>query len=488
MNTSMRVGALYACLLLLALGSAIGQQPDRTKPPEPGPPPTFHMAPIHHATLQNGLPLLLVEKHDVPIVQINLLVNAGSAMDPEKKSGLASLTAAMMMEGAGERNALQLADAIDYLGATITSTAGQHAMAVRLHTPVARLDSALALFADVALKPAFPPEELNRKRAERLTALFQWRDEPAMLASIEFNRILYGEKHSYGVPVIGNERTLNSFGREDLRKFHDSWFRPNNASIIVVGDVKAPAIREKLERVLGTWKPGTAGAPLLPLIEQVRRRSVILVNKPDAPQTVVRIGRIGVPRMTDDYYAIVVMNTILGGSFTSRLNNNLREQKGYTYGAGSSFSFRPLPGPFAAGASVQTAVTDKALTEFMKELNGIRSPVTEEELTRAKNYVALSYPADFQTVSDIASQMEELVTYRLPDDYVNTYVSRILSVTRADVERVANKYIDPETVAIVLVGDQQQIEKSLRDLHLGPVKIRSIEDVLGKPPVIKGTN
>jgi zinc protease len=484
MKTPAQYLVLSCVAFLLFAGNAVAQKPDRANPPRLGPPPALRLAAIQHFALKNGLPVVLVEKHDVPIVQINLLVNAGSTMDPEGKTGLASLVAAMMMEGAGTRNALQLADAIDYLGATITSTSGQHAMAVRLHTPLARLDSAVALFADVALKPTFPEEELRRKRVERLTALLQWRDEPTMLASVEFNRILYGEKHSYGLPVIGNEQTLNHFRRDDLQKFHESWFRPNCASVIVVGDVKPKAILEKLERVLGKWKPGTARAPALPAITQVKERSVVLVDKPETPQTVVRIGRIGVPRTTEDFYAIVVMNTILGGSYTSRLNNNLREQKGYTYGAGSSFSFRPLAGPFAAGASVQTEVTDKALTEFMKELEGILSIVTDEELIRAKNYVALSYPADFQTVAEIASQLEELVTYKLPDDYFNTYITRILAVTKLDVERVAKKTIDPEKIVVVLVGDREKIEEPVRRLNLGPMEFRSIDDVLGKPPAI----
>jgi predicted Zn-dependent peptidase len=446
------------------------------------------MAPIQHGSLGNGLRVMLVEKHDVPIVQVNLLVSAGSAVDPAGKSGLASLVAAMMTEGAGPRDALQLADAVDYLGASITSTAGQHAMAVRLHTPVARLDTALALFADVVVRPGFPPDEIDRKRNERLTALLQWRDEPTMLASVAFNMVLYGDKHPYGAPVIGNEQTLNSFRREDLREFHELWFRPNNATVIVVGDVTMGTMVERLERVLGAWKPGQASPPVLPPIRQVSKRSIILVDKPGAAQTVIRLGRIGVPRHTPEYQALVVMNTILGGSFTSRLNNNLREQKGYTYGAGSSCSFRPLPGPFLAAASVQTAVTDKALSEFLKELKAIRAPVTDAELTRARNYVALSYPADFQTVADIASQLEDLVMFNLPDDEINSFVAKILSVSRKEVERAAEGTIDPETVAIVLVGDRQQIEKPVRNLNLGPLTVLSIDDVLGKPPAVKGSN
>lgn len=472
-------------LLALVAFTTFGQGPDRSAPPQPGAPPVLSLPPLKHFTLKNGLPVVLVEKHGVPVVQVNLLVRAGSAMDPTGKRGLASLTATMMMEGAGTRGALALADAIDYLGATVSSSAGQHEMAVRLHTPIARLDSALALFADVALRPQFPAAELDRKRTERLTGLIQWRDEPRILCSVAFNRALYGDVHTYGVPVTGDERSLKNIAVADLRAFHGSYFRPNNATVIVVGDVKPGSVVAKLEKAFGTWAKGSAAPPPLPPIEQVKARSIILVDKPGAAQTVIRIGRVGVPRTTEDFASIVVMNTILGGSFTSRLNNNLREQKGYTYGAGSAFDFRPLPGPFIASSSVQTAVTAEALTEFFRELQNIREPVTDAELERAKNYVALSYPADFQTVRDIAFQIEELVTYRLPDDTFNRYISTILAVTRSDVQRVANRTIDPAAVVVVLVGDRKVIEGPVAALGLGPIEVRSVDDVLGKAPVVE---
>jgi len=463
----------------------VAQKPDRTAPPPAGPPPAFSVPAIQKFTLPNGLPVYLLEKHQVPLVQINLLVQAGTAMDPAGKSGLANMTAAMMMEGAGARTTLVLADAIDYLGARITSTAGQHAMAVRLHTPVARLDSALALFADIALRPTFPAPELARKTKERLTALLQWRDEARMLSVVMFNRTLFGEHHPYGVPVIGNEATLRGFTREDCADFHATWFRPNYAALIVVGDVTPMSMRATLGAAFTSWKPGKGVAPSLPPIEQVAKREIVLVDKPGAAQTEVRIGRIGVPRMTDDYYALLVMNTLLGGSFSSRLNNNLREQHGYTYGASSTFDFRPLPGPFLAASAVQTAVTDSALVQFMKELRGILEPVSDAEVERAKNYVALGYPADFQTVTQIAGQVEELVSYGLPDSYFNNFIRNILAVRKEDVQRVARKTIDPDRITIILVGDRKVIDDPVRALDLGPIVHRTIDDVLGKAPVLE---
>ena len=467
----------------LAASTAQAQAPDRRQPPKPGPPPTLTLKPFQHLRLSNGLPVFLYEKHEVPLVQMDLVVKAGAIGDPQGKGGLASMTAAMMTEGAGMRNALELSDAIDFLGADLHVSAGQHTTGVILHTPLAKLDSALALMADVMLRPTFAGAELDRQRKERLTTLMQWRDEPRALASVAFNRTLYGD-HPYGRYSIGDEHALRSFTPADVGSFYQGAFGPNNATLIVVGDVTADALMPKLERAFGSWKNVTPSTPSLPKIDQVAERRVILVDKPGAPQSEIRIGRIGVPRLTDDYYALVVMNTILGGSFSSRLNQNLREKHGYTYGAGSRFDFRPLPGPFLASAAVQTAVTDSSLIEFMKELKGILEPVPEKELDRAKNYVALSFPGDFQTVADISRRLEELVIYGLPDKYFDEYIGHILAVTQADVQRVAKKYLDPEKVDIIVVGDRSQIEKTIAALKLGPITVMNVQDVLGKAPVL----
>ena len=476
--------AIAALLLALSPHEAPAQKPDRSAPPAIGPTPTFTVAPLQRFTLSNGLPVVVLEKHQVPLVQINLLVQAGSVMDPAGKTGLAAMTAGMMMEGAGKRDALALADAIDVLGASIGSSAGSHTMAVRLHTPLTRLDSALALFADIALRPTFPAAELERKKKERLTSFLQWRDEPRALASSAFANALYGDVHPYGFPSTGLEASTRSITEGDCAAFHAAWVRPNRATLVIVGDVTPKSIRPKLEAAFRGWKPGPATAPKLPPITQVASRRVILVDKPGAAQTEIRIGRIGARRLTDDYYALTVLNTLLGGSFTSRLNNNLREVHGYTYGAGSRFDFRALEGPFLASSAVQTAVTDSALFQFMVELRRILDPIGDEEAARAKNYVALGYPGDFQSVAQIAMQVEEVVTYGLPVTTFNEYVGKILAVTPADLHRVAEKYLDPEKIAIVLVGDRSVIEKPVESLQLGPITHKSVEDVLGKAPLL----
>ncbi len=485
MNTNQRMfGVIILCLAMTM--SAWAQGPDRSAPPPLGPPPSFSMSAIQHFALSNGVPVVLLEKHQVPLVQVNLVVRAGSVLDPPGKTGLASMMASMMMEGAGGRDALQLADAIDFLGAQVGSSAGMHTSGVSLQTPLSKLDSALALQADVALRPAFAPAELERKRKSRLTTLLQWRDEPRSLASLAFNNTLYGSAHPYGTSSIGDEQAIRSLRVEDLRQFHARYFCPDNAVLVVVGDITAAEMKPRLERAFGTWK-GTAGAGVnLPQIKQIEKRSIVLVDKPGAAQTEIRIGRIGASRITDDYYPLVVMNTILGGSFSSRLNQNLREQHGYTYGAGSSFSFRLLPGPFLAGAAVHTAITDSALMEFMKELDAIQKPVPDAELERAKNYIALGFPGEFQTVGEIAGKLEEMVIYDLADTYYSHYIERIQAVTKADVQRVARKYLDPAKMAIVLVGDRAAIEGKVGAMNLASIAHMTIEDVLGKAPVIEG--
>lgn len=470
--------------LSLVISPAQAQKVDRTKPPELGPPPSLTLPAIQHLKLSNGLPVVLMEKHQVPLVQVNLLVKAGTAMEPAAQRGLASMTSAMMQEGAGSRDALAFADAVDFLGANVSVTAGMHTTTVSLFTPLSKLDSALALFADAALRPRFPAEELERNRTERLTALLQWHDEPRTIGATLFSKVLFGMNHPYGPPTMGDESTIRGFTADDLKTFHGTYFHPNNATLIVVGDVNAAMLLPKLEALFGTWKAGTLLNPVWPAATQVESRTIYLVDKPGAAQSIIRIGRLGVARTTEDFYPIVVMNTILGGSFTSRLNNNLREEHGYAYGAGSRFNFLPLPGSFLASSDVQTDVTDKALTEFMKELTNIPN-VKDDELTRAKNYVALSYPSDFQSVGAIAGRLADLVIYNLPHDYFNNYTKNILAVTKDDVVRVAKKYIDPEKIAIVVVGDTKKIEKGIADLKLGPIEHLTIEDVLGKPPAIE---
>ena len=447
---------------------------DRSTPPRLADPPALTLPPVVERTLPNGLRLLIVEHHELPIADVVLIVGTGGEADPPDKPGVATLVASMLQEGTTTRSALEIAAQEAFLGANVSSGGGWDASRVSLHTPTAQLDSALALFADVALNPSFPQNELERLRQQRLTSLLQLRDRGPAIADRAYASILYGEDHPYGRPLGGTEAATEATTRADLEQFYRTHYRPNNATIVVVGDVQPADIEARIARLFSGWERGASPAVTYPDAPGAARTTVYLIDKPGAPQSSVRIGTVGVPRSTDDYFSLLVMNTILGGSFTSRLNNNLRETKGYTYGARSGFDMRREAGPFTASAEVTGTKTDSSLIEFMKELRGILDTVPQGELEKAKRYLQLGLPASFETTGDIAFRLTPVVTYGLPLDYYNTYVQRIESVTQADVQRVARRYLDPSKLAIVIVGDRANVEPTLRALNVGPVTVRDL--------------
>ena len=464
--------------------AAFAQQgPDRTHPPQPGPPAPLSLPKIQKQKLSNGLPVWVVELHDVPVAQINLVVMSGTANDPPGKYGVASLVAAMLEEGAGTRTALEIADAIDYLGADLGAVTASDSSAVRLHVPVTHLADALPIMADVALRPTFPKDELERQRQQRLTSLLQGRDDPPTISSAAFSRILYGKGHRYGTQQMGTAETIKTFTTDDLRAFYAGAFRPENAVLLAVGDITADKVMPLFEKSFGAWKAsGAAALEKLPPVEAPPARTIYLIDKPGAAQSQIRIGRVGVPRSTPDYFPLQVLNTILGGSFTSRLNNNLREVHGYAYGASSTFDMRAGAGPFYAAAGVQTDKTAEALKEFFNELNAILKPVPADELARAKNYVSLRFPSAFESTGDISRRLEDALVYKLPDDYFSKYVQNIQAVGAGDVQRVGHTYVTPDHLAVVIVGDQKVIEQGIRALNLGPIKTMTIDDVFGPRP------
>jgi zinc protease len=473
-------------LVVIAFAAVVAlsaQAPDRSHPPQPGPPAALRLPPIHKLKLSNGLPVWIVEMHKVPVAQVNLLVFSGTTDDPPGKYGVASLSTAMLEEGAGSRSALEVADAVDFLGADLGAASGIDSSAVRLHVPIEHLADALPLMADVALRPTFPKDELERQRQQRLTSMLQGREDPPTMASVTFSRVLYGKGHRYGTPQMGTAETIKTFTTDDLRGYYASAFRPENATLLAVGDITPEKVMPLLEKNFGSWKASGKAAPeKLPAADEPTERTIYLVDKPGAPQTQIRIGWIGVPRATPDYFPITVMNTILGGSFSSRLNMNLREQHGYTYGASSSFDMRASAGPFFAAAGVQTDKTAEALKEFFNELNAILKPIPAEELARAKNYVSLRYPGAFEATGDMSRRLEDALVYHLPDDYFAKYVQNIQAVTAADVQRVAQKYIQPGKFAVVIVGDQKAIEGGVRALNLAPIKVLGVDEVFGPKP------
>jgi len=467
-------------LALLAVQSvAVAQGTvDRTKPPELGPPPRVSLPPIVTRQLANGLKLLIVEQHELPLADFVLLVGSGGTADPSGKTGIANLTATMLREGTTTRKSLDIADQTSFLGVGLFPQASWESSTLSLHTPTAQLDSALALFADVALHPSFPANEFDRIKKNRLTELLQLRDQGPAIANLAFPAILYGSAHPYGAPLVGTEATVTSLTTADLQSYYQANFKPNNATLIVVGDVNPTQIEQKINALFGSWQRGDVAQLTYGEPPKSSATTIYLIDKPGAAQSSFRIGAVGVPRSTKDYFALTVMNTILGGSFTSRLNQNLREARGYTYGAGSRFDMRRAAGPFTASAEIVSAKSDSALLEFMKELNGIRQTVPADELSRAKRYLQLQLPGNFETTQEIASALVPVALYGLPLDYYNNYVESVEAVTQADVTRVAQQYINPGSLAIVIVGDRKTIEEALKSTNIGPISIR---DMRGQP-------
>ncbi len=445
---------------------------DRSRAPGVGQPPTMEMPEIQDYRLDDGMRVVLVERSELPLVSLELQLRGGASAHPARKAGLAALTADMMDEGTRTRSALQIADAVDLLGASLSSTAGYDASSVRLSVLSPRLSEALDILADVVADPTFPPAELERIKKERLGRVIQRSDQPGALADDAFARVLYGPEHPYGEPLLGTDATLRALTRDDVVAYHRARYVPGMATLVVVGDVT----RAVLDSVLGTAFAGWSGhgedVPAPAATTAKPGHHIYIVDKPGAAQSEIRIGRVAVSRSTDAYYPLVVLNTVLGGSFTSRLNQNLREEKGYTYGARSFFDMRRGPGPFEASAAVATPVTDSAVLEFVREIDRVRDePVPAEELARARNYLALRLPQHFESDADVVRMLSDLVRYDLAPDFYSGYVNAVLGVSAADVARAADRELGSSRMAIVVAGDRAAIEEPLERLGVGEVTV-----------------
>jgi zinc protease len=425
--------------------------------------------------LANGLTVYLVERHNLPIVSANLVVLSGSEANPANKPGLASFTADMMDEGTQTRSTLQIADDVAQIGATLTTGSSSDASTVAVRTLKKNVDSAFDIFSDVALRPSFPEKEIERVRNTRLTQILQLRDNPNALANKTFFNAVYGGNHPYGYPELGTEEVTKTITRDEMLKFWQAGYVPANAALVVAGDITEAELRTLADKYFGKWS-GKAPTVERPSVEASAARRIIIVDKPGSPQTALRIGHIGVPRSNPDYVPIEVMNIGLGGLFSSRINMNLREKNGYTYGAFSAFFFRRGPGPFYAGGGIRTDVTAPAVREFFNEFDRMRTTqMTAEELRIAKDAFARSLPGQFETTPQAAGSIGQLFIYGLPLDYYSTLPARIDAVTAADVQRVAEKYITPNNMVIVAVGDRSKIEQELMKLNMGAIQVLGLD-------------
>lgn len=468
--------ALFATVGIMA--SSANAQVDRSRPPVLGAPPALHLPPVVVRTLANGLKLMVVERHALPVADFVLVVPTGAGANPTNQAGISDLVANMLTEGTTSRNALQIADQMAFLGVSLSTSSGWDATTVRLSTPTAQIDSALALFADVSLHPAFPASEFARVKEDRLTALLQIRDRGPAIANLVYPALLYGKDNPYGRPSVGTSESVSAMAVADLAAFYQAHFSPDGTTLIAVGDVTPVQLERKINALFGRWASKPFEGSVVGSGSPAPATTVYLIDKPGAAQSSFRIGSVGVARSTPDYFPIGVMNTTLGGSFTSRLNQDLREDKGYTYGASSRFDMRKYAGPFTASAEVVSAKSDSALIEFMKQLRDIREPVSETELAKTKRYLQLELPSSFETNGQIASRLSDVALYGLPLDYYNHVVDQIGAVTQAEVQRVAKKYIDPSHLAVLIVGDRKSIEAPIRALKIGPIVLL---DVAGNP-------
>ena len=453
-------------------GRRSAQALDRSQVPAVGEPRSLDLPEIQDYTLESGMRVILVERDALPLVSLELQFRGGATAHPAAQAGLAALTADMVDEGTESRSALDIADAVDLLGASLSSTAGYDASQLRLSVLRARFPEALGILADVVIRPSFPEEDLQRVVRERVARVVQRSDVPAALADDAFARVLYGDDHPYGVSLLGSRESLESLTRDDVVAYHQARYKPGQATLIVVGDVT----REDLDALLGDafagWTGSGVDAPAPAVVASNATRTIYLVDKPGAAQSEVRVGRVAVARDTDAYYPLSVMNTVLGGSFTSRLNSKLREEKGYTYGAGSFFDMRRVPGPFEASAAVATPVTDSAVVDFVAEIERLsREAVPATELERAKNYMALRLPQRFESLDDVVRRVSELVLYDVSLDFYGGYVDGVQGVGEADVRRVADTLLPVGAMAIVIAGDRAVIEEPLKALGLGPVVV-----------------
>lgn len=451
-------------------------------PPTLTAPKPLTLPTIIERVLPNGLRLVFVEQHEIPVVDAALVIRTGAEADPTGKAGLATLTANLLDEGAGTRDALGLAEQIGFLAISLRTGAAFEQSTISMHSTKATLDSAMGLMADVVLRPTFAEKDFLRLKSERATGLLQEQDRGPAIADRAFAALVYGEAHPYGQSVSGTTESTERLTRDDVLAFWNTWYRPNNATLVIVGDLSIAEAEALARRALGSWTRGAlptlASSPVS--AASTGATTIYIVDKPKAAQSSFRLGGIGVARSTPDYYPLMVVNTALGGSFTSRLNNTLREKKGYTYGAGSRFTMRREAGPFQANAEVVSAKTDSALIEFMRELQAIRAPIPADELAKAKRYLQLGYAENFESTSDIAIQISSLIPYGLPLTTLGAFDVGIGSVTVQDAQRVATKYLDPSKLTIVIAGDRATIEPTLKATGIAPVVVR---DARGRPVI-----
>ncbi len=461
--------------------AAAGDTAAMAAEPAPAKDPSFTPPTIQKGTLANGMKIMLVEKHDLPLVQVDLQIGAGWTADSPDRFGVSAMTADLMTEGAKTMDAIKISDEAQRLGAQLGTYSGYDIATASINSLKKNLDPALKLLADVVLTPTFPQAELDRMKENKLGQIRQETKQAMAMARKVYARELYGADHPYGQPGSGNgtPKSLAALTRDELVKFYNAWYLPNNTTAIVVGDITLDEAKAKLEKAFGGWKAGTVPAVALKQPKPLAKTTICIVDKPGAAQSAIVIGNMVMPTAAPDYIPTDVAVQVLGGGPADRLYVNLRQDKGYTYGAYSVLSYRKGPAALSCAAQVQTEFTKESIVEFLKELRGITGdrPITGEELAKNKDNIIKSYPQNFQNFPGIAGQLGTIVSLGLPDNYWSAYVDRVRNVTVDQAMQMARQYIHPDALLIVVVGDRQKIESKIRELNLGEIVFPPIDDI-----------
>lgn len=452
---------------------------DRNQPPATGNPPALRLPRIERTTLSNGLKLVLAERHEIPLVNFDLLVDSGFAADQFASPGTASLAARLLDQGTRTRSAMEISEQLAQLGANLNAGASLDTVRARLSALKSNLDASLAIYADVVLNPSFPQSDFAREQKQQLAAIEREKSEPTAMALRMIPGILYGKGHAYSEPWTGSgtPASVAALTRADMAKFHAAWFKPNNSTLIVVGDTTMDEMRPKIERLFAAWKPGDTPKKNVATVSQPEKSVVYLVDKPGADQSFILAGDLAPPRNNPAEIPIEAMNNILGGDFGARINMNLREDKHWSYG---SLSF--MPGakgqrPYMIYAPVQTDKTREALVEINREVRDFLGdhPATKEELERVQASETLRLPGSRETIGQVMGSIEQLVEYGLPEDYYETYAAKVRALTLADIGKSAAEVVHPGQLVWVVVGDRARIEAGIRELGLGEVRVLKLD-------------
>lgn len=440
---------------------------DRSQLPVPGKTPPFTFPSVERSSLESGLRVWSVRHVSIPVATIMLLVRRGAATDPPGREGLAAITADMLDEGTGGMSSIDVHEALARIGAQLDTDIGPDATLLTVTVLSRFLRPALSMLASMVVRPSLKDDDFARVRQQRLHRLMQLRDMPGAVADRAIMRLLYGA-HPYGHTPLGGEASLSALSIDDVRAYHAQQFRPGDATLVVAGDCTHEDVAAIAAEAFGEWTgvapvaaPAAVALPTPPRLNLIARQG--------AQQSELRIGHVAVARSTPDYHALVSANMVLGGQFVSRINLNLREDKGFTYGARTSFDFRRLPGPFMLQVSVQTGATGAAIRESLAEIADIRDqrPVSREELALGVAALTRGYARNFETAEQLARAAAQLALYDLPDTYFDEFVDRIERVTVDDVTRVTRQYLDPERLTTLVVGDYGVVGRELTGLGLG---------------------